>query len=239
MDYTRDPAQHGLSPHQIAALAAGRINANRVASRSESGKRLSYVEAWDIKATLIKVFGYGGFSAEVIESDVIRVFETPQKRDPNKMNTVAICKATVRLTIHATGAVYTEVATGQNSQPDAGKAIDTAFKSAESDALKRAAIYLGTQFGLSLYAGTHENVCAPIVEQDQAAALAQLYAERTSGEQGQQTQAALDRATTRTDPNLVAEDAAAEAASYAAGEESQEPTQNPDEGGAPMDGAGA
>ena len=56
-----------------------------------------------------------------------------------------------RLTIHATGATYTEAAVGMANLPDVGEAHDMAVKTAESDAFKRAAINLGDQFGLSLY----------------------------------------------------------------------------------------
>jgi recombination DNA repair RAD52 pathway protein len=48
-------------------------------------------------------------------------------------------------------ATYTEAAVGSASLPRRGDAHDMAIKTAESDALKRAAINLGTQFGLSLY----------------------------------------------------------------------------------------
>ena len=46
---------------------------------------------------------------------------------------------------------YTEAAVGSATLPQRGEAHDMAVKTAESDAIKRAAINLGTQFGLSLY----------------------------------------------------------------------------------------
>ena len=123
------------------------LNSNRVASL----KGLSYLEAYDVKATLIRMFGFGGFSAELIESEILRAEQVEQARDKSKMNWAVTAKATVRLTIHQTGAVYTEAAIAGSKQPDFTESADMAIKSAESDALKRAAIYLGTQFGLSLY----------------------------------------------------------------------------------------
>lgn len=209
--YVRDN-QQGLSQKQVLALGASRINPGRVATRSESGKQLSYVQAWDVKATLIKVFGYGGFSAEVLDSKILWMGEKPQQRKPENMNSVVIAQATVRLTIHATGAVYTETATGQNAQPDLGKAMDTAFKSAESDALKRAALYLGTQFGLSLYAGSKEDVCRPILEPTQQRLINEA-AEAAAGTPDPDVSQMLERATTA-DPSIVAEDAEAEAAAF-------------------------
>lgn len=140
------PVAQPLTVAQLRALHSN-LNPDRVARRDG----MSYLEAWDVKASLIKVFGYGGFSAECLEAKILRDEQIPQARDASKMNWAISAQATVRLTIPQLGAVYTESAIATNKQPDWGEAADTALKSAESDALKRAAIYLGTQFGLSLY----------------------------------------------------------------------------------------
>lgn len=122
------------------------LNESRVAKRSGGGGRqLSYLEAWDVKAHMIRVFGFCGWSAEVIESE--QVFE-----EQNEKGQWSVAwKITLRLTIHGTGAVYTESAIGSANLPQRGEAHDMAIKTGESDAFKRAAINLGTQFGLSLY----------------------------------------------------------------------------------------
>jgi hypothetical protein len=140
------------------------LNPARVSKRDG----MSYVEAWDVKASLIKVFGFGGFSSELIESEILDVREVAQRSNPSKMNTKVTAKAVVRLTIHQTGAVYTEAAIAGSSQPDVTESMDMAMKSAESDALKRAAIFLGTQFGLSLYsAGATHDVVQRVLAPDQ------------------------------------------------------------------------
>lgn len=141
--------QQPLTTQQLRVLM-GSLNSNRVSHRSQGGRQLSYLEAWDVKATLIRVFGFGNFSAETIETKVLRFDEVP-KREGNGTNFRVTAMATVRLTIHQTGAVYTESAASSQTGPDVGEATDFAIKTAESDALKRAATYLGTQFGLSLY----------------------------------------------------------------------------------------
>lgn len=127
------------------------LNRNRVKSRSQAGRSFSYLEGWDVKATLIRVFGFGGFSAEVLNNHIVdqREVEVGQQKKPGWQVSIL---STVRLTIHQTGAVYTETAIATSSQPSLGDAMDMAIKSASTDALKRAATYLGTQFGLSLYA---------------------------------------------------------------------------------------
>lgn len=146
-----------LTVQQLEVLHAG-LNSARVKERGEGKNKMSYLEAWDVKATLIRVFGYGGFSAECLESKILRAEQEENSRK-NGMNWAISAQATVRLTIPQLGVVYTESAIATNKQPDWGEAADTALKSAESDALKRAAIYLGTQFGLSLYdSGSKANI---------------------------------------------------------------------------------
>lgn len=123
------------------------LNETRVAKRGQAGRQLSYLEAWDVKAHLNRIFGFGGWSADVIDSSL--AFE-----DKGERNWDVGYKVTLRLTIHdITGrdATYTEAAVGSAHLPQRGEAHDMAIKTAESDALKRAAINLGTQFGLSLY----------------------------------------------------------------------------------------
>jgi len=136
-----------LSPRQLAALTAD-LNPARISNLKRGSGQLSYLEAWDVKATLIKVFGFGGFSAEA-ETKIERIF-TGEEVGANSKWTV-LASATVKLHIHQLGAVYTESAVSSQAGSQVGEVADFAVKTAESDALKRAAIYLGTQFGLSLY----------------------------------------------------------------------------------------
>lgn len=119
------------------------LNGSRIAKRSQAGRNLSYLEAWDVKAHLNRIFGFLNWSADVIESTL--AFE--EKNEKAQWNVGY--KVTLRLSVH--GATYTESAVGSSSLPQRGEAHDMAVKTAESDALKRAAINLGTQFGLSLY----------------------------------------------------------------------------------------
>lgn len=146
MTNTPDHRIQPLSDMQLKQLMTD-LNTNRV----ESKQGMSYLAAWDIKATLIRVFGFGGFSSEVTESSILKAEQIPQANNANKLNWAVTAKATVRLTIHQLGAIYTETAIAGSKQPDFTESADMAIKSAESDALKRAAIFLGTQFGLSLY----------------------------------------------------------------------------------------
>lgn len=119
------------------------LNASRVAKRSQAGRSLSYLEAWDVKAHLNRIFGFLNWSADVVSADL--AFEDHNDKGQWQVGyKVVLC-------LRVNGASYTEAAVGSASLPQRGEAHDMAVKTAESDALKRAAINLGTQFGLSLY----------------------------------------------------------------------------------------
>ena len=174
--------QSNLTPAQLAVLVQP-INPNRV--RELRGN--SHVEAWDIKAMLIRVFGFGGFSSEVLDSQIIQIREQPHvpghvNRDGTPKTPQVIAKATVRLTVFGIGpngedAVYTESAVGNNSGWDIGETADNSVKSAASGALKRCAINLGTQFGLSLYQkGSRQDVVQVMFNEHQNRMLSEAYA---------------------------------------------------------------
>jgi len=120
------------------------LNERRVAQRTQAGRQFSYLEAWDVKAHLIRIFGFGGWSWDVLSTDLM--FEDLKD---GKWNVGY--KVLGRLRLESLYCSYTEAAVGSATLPQRGEAHDMAIKTGESDALKRAAINLGTQFGLSLY----------------------------------------------------------------------------------------
>jgi recombination DNA repair RAD52 pathway protein len=137
-----------LNAQQRAKLLQG-IHPGRIQHRSQGGKQLSYVEGWDVRATLIRIFGFGGFSADVLSAEFI----------PAEHPTALVV---LRLTIHGIGpkgqdVTYTEAACGTSRIPGD---YDMAVKTAETDALKRAAVNLGDAFGLSLY---NNGSTAPVI----------------------------------------------------------------------------
>jgi recombination DNA repair RAD52 pathway protein len=137
-----------LRKNQTDQLLKG-INPSRV---GKDGKGFAHLEAWDVRAHLIRIFGFANWSAELLEMKPI--FETSIEKDGKTRWTVAY-RATMRLTIN-TGdmedAIYTEAAVGDSqNNPSRADAHDMAIKTAESQAFKRCAINLGDQFGLSLY----------------------------------------------------------------------------------------
>ena len=131
------------------------INPTRIAKRQGGGgKSLSYLESWDVKAHLIRIFGFGKWSWQVHSAEL--AFE--EKNEKSQWNVGY--KVIGELRIHDLNCYYVEAAVGSASLPQRGEAHDMAIKTGESDALKRAAINLGDQFGLSLY---NNGSTAPVV----------------------------------------------------------------------------
>lgn len=147
---TTDRCGHRLEPlsdEQVSVLLND-LTVARIAHRSQGGANLSYLEGWDVKATLIRVFGFGGWSSELLEYHT----ENVNREAGKNHNLLGIAmSARISLHIHQLGAWYTEGAVSEQTGPIYGDVADFALKTAETDALKRGAISLGTQFGLSLY----------------------------------------------------------------------------------------
>jgi recombination DNA repair RAD52 pathway protein len=141
---------NGLTEGQAKVLMS-RLNPQRVKSRSQGGRSLSYLESYDVRATLIRVFGFGGFNARIIKSEIIDIREVGTSQG-GKMKFEVSAAVTMELYIKQLDATYTETAaSSQIGSQGIGDIADFSLKTAASDALKRCAINLGTQFGLSLY----------------------------------------------------------------------------------------
>lgn len=140
-----------LTRQQYEALLRP-LAGNRV--RQKQGQ--SHLEAWDIRRTLTRIFGFGGFRIETISLDLIHEKVIPGNGDRFKHTVVYM--AQVRLTVFnpdgSIGAVFEDAATGDGTNmPSYQGAADFAVKTALSQALKRCAVNLGDQFGMSLYNG--------------------------------------------------------------------------------------
>lgn len=134
-----------LTPEQVATLLAP-INPSRV----QTLNRQSHVEAWDVRRWLNRTFGFAGWSIETMELLCI------SEREINPGRWTVIYRAQVRLTVKTPDgrplSWWEDAAMGDSrNQPSLGDAHDMAMKTALSQALKRVAVNLGDQFGLSLY----------------------------------------------------------------------------------------
>lgn len=137
-----------LTEQQVGFLLQP-INGNRV--RNLRG--MSHLEAWDVRRQLIRIFGFEGFTIETLSLDLVAERETKQGE---RSRWTIVYRAQVRLTIKAADgrpiATFEDAAAGDAiNQPSIGDAHDLAMKTALSQALKRCAVNLGDQFGLSLY----------------------------------------------------------------------------------------
>lgn len=144
------PTYPYLSRQQVDTLLRG-IKPSRVLHLDG----MSHLAAYDVRAHLNRVFGFGRWSADVL--DVTPLYEQTTETKNKKPAYRVGYRATVRLTVCAPDgtqlATYTECAVGDSTMPDfkRGDCHDMAIKTAESQALKRCATNLGDQFGLSLY----------------------------------------------------------------------------------------
>lgn len=145
--------QRGLTPEQLGMLLTP-LQPGRV--RQQQGQ--SHLEAWDVRRWLTRIFGFAGWDETILSLECVHSVTSPVGNDPAplKHRCTAVYRVTLRLTIKdQQGNVighFDEGATGDSvNQPSVGDAHDMALKTALSQALKRCAINLGDQFGLSLY----------------------------------------------------------------------------------------
>lgn len=143
-----------LTEQQVGFLLQP-INGNRV--RNLRG--MAHLEAWDVRRQLIRIFGFDGFTVETLSLELVHE-RGDQRKKKNSNDTYTawtiVYRAQVRLTIKTTDgrviATFEDAAAGDAvNQPSVGDAHDLAMKTALSQALKRCAVNLGDQFGLSLY----------------------------------------------------------------------------------------
>jgi hypothetical protein len=154
-----------LTREQYEFLAEG-IQPNRV----QKLRGNSHLEQWDIRRHLIRCFGFGGFDVLTKSTQLLSQIEHEPQNMGGKSRWSVVWAAEVRLVIKAADgsslAVYEDGATGDSqNQPSLGDAHDQALKTALSQALKRCAVNLGDQFGLSLYndGGTQAVVLSSLV----------------------------------------------------------------------------
>jgi len=146
-----------FSPDQIAALSAP-LNRAHVATRSQSGRNLSYIEGWHAIAEANRIFGFGNWHRETVE---LRQVAEHQRKVGSGEGWGVSYIARVRITVFAgehSGIIREGIGTGHGIDRDLGLAHESAAKEAETDAMKRALMTFGNPFGLALYDKTQANV---------------------------------------------------------------------------------
>lgn len=132
------------------------LRSARVATRRQGGKELHYLESWDVRAHLIRIFGFANFDAHIVDAQFVYVRDVEIGEQKNNPGWEVAYKVVFHLAIRDRDGLplcaFTEAAVGSaTGSVGLGDLHDNALKTAASDALKRCAINLGTQFGLSLY----------------------------------------------------------------------------------------
>lgn len=148
-----DTQQRGLTPEQLTMLLTP-LNPTRV----KQHKGNAHLEAWDVRRWLTRIFGFAGWDDDILSMECIHSVTSPIGSDPSplKHRCTAVYRVTMRLTVKdQQGNVlghWDDGATGEGiNQVSVGDAHDLALKAALSQALKRCAVNLCDQFGLSLY----------------------------------------------------------------------------------------
>ena len=114
---------------------------------------MSYVEGYDIKAELNRIFGFGRWSAETLSQALI--CDDQIEMNNKRPGWYVVYRTSLRLTICAPDGTevcrYEESHVGESTHPVRGEAHGNALTNSWTYALKRCATNLGDQFGLSLY----------------------------------------------------------------------------------------
>jgi DNA recombination protein Rad52 len=143
----------------IDALKAP-LDRAHVAEREKGGQKLSYVEGWHVIAEANRIFGFDGWTRELLD-----LTENTAPTQNQKGNHIVSFRAKVRVTV---GSVVREgTGFGSGIAKDIHDAYESAVKEAETDAMKRAFMTFGNPFGLALYDKKQANVAdgpSPVLE---------------------------------------------------------------------------
>lgn len=124
----------------------------------EQKQGMSYVPGHEVKAALSRIFGPTNWDHTIHDVRLLWESESPSPRDQSKMMYRAcyMVACTLRVRDYDGNPIFetTEYHAEANSNlPDRGEAHAMALTSAETYALRRAALDLGDAFGLHLYDG--------------------------------------------------------------------------------------
>lgn len=137
-----------------------KLDPSRIKVREQAGRKLSYVEGYDIMNAANDIFGYDGWMHEIV-GEVKTVQAGQIKVLSGDFVPGYISKATVRIGIRTedgewvyhtdTGLCIPAISIKNGFTAPSPDSIETSEKGAVTDAMKRAFRSLGNQFGLSLY----------------------------------------------------------------------------------------
>ena len=142
-------------PSYITRELSKKLNPGNVSQRQQNGMRLDYIEAHYAIRRANEIFDFDGWTRETIDNRCVSEREAKigrQQKDGWRVTYVA------KVRIHALGVIREGTGAGHGIDVDLGQAHESALKEAESDAMKRALMTFGDQFGLALYDKTRAHV---------------------------------------------------------------------------------
>lgn len=126
-----------------------------VKTRTQGGRSLSYIEGWWAIHEANRIFGFDAWKQEIIDFKCVSERERKIGRDLKPGWGVSYV-ASIRVTVN--GVKREGVGAGHGIDVDLGQAHESAIKEAATDAMKRAFMTFGNQFGLALYDKEQRNV---------------------------------------------------------------------------------
>jgi len=159
---------------------AEKLDASHVKPPQQYGPKGDYLEGWFVIAEANRIFGFDGWSYEVV--DTKNVCQVARQIGRDKKDGWGVTY-TSKVRVDVGGVVREDFGAGHGYDVDAGLAHESAIKEAVTDALKRALRTFGNPFGLALYDKTRANVETAddkAYREKHAAALDSLWAEITA-----------------------------------------------------------
>jgi DNA recombination protein Rad52 len=131
------------------------LSSQAVRTRNQSGRNLSYIEGWYAISEANRIFGFDSWDQEIVELKCVSERERKIGRDQKPGWGISYV-ASIRITVN--GIKREGVGAGHGIDVDPGQAHESAIKEAATDAMKRALMTFGNQFGLALYDKEQRNV---------------------------------------------------------------------------------
>jgi len=158
-------------------LLQEKLDATKVKPPSQYGPKGDYLEGWHVIAEANRIFGFDGWSYEVLEANCVA--QQPRAIGQQKRDGFGVTYVS-KVRVLVSGVMREDYGAGHGYDVDLGLAHESAIKEAVTDALKRALRTFGNTFGLALYDKTRANVEDPAETErlnNLKAATDSLYAE--------------------------------------------------------------
>lgn len=145
--------------NETTAMLTAPLRKEHVGARKQGNMTVDYIEGWHAIAEANRIFGFGNWSRETVSTEC--VWAGKRKARDKEMDACTYT-AKVRIQVYPEGSAIPVIREGCGAGHGMGRhpgdAHESALKEAETDAMKRALMTLGNQFGLALYDKSRKNV---------------------------------------------------------------------------------